>query len=48
MEYKIIEKPAFTVVGVSKRVPLQFEGVNTEILKLAQSITSVNAGLKIM
>ena len=40
MEYKIIEKPAFTVVGVSKRVPLQFEGVNTEILKLAQSITS--------
>lgn len=39
MEYKIIEKPAFTFAGVSKRVPLQFEGVNNEILKLAQSIT---------
>lgn len=34
MEYKIIEKPAFTFAGVSKRVPLQFEGVNNEILKL--------------
>ncbi len=39
MEYKIIEKPAFIFAGVSKRVPLQFEGVNNEILKLAQSIT---------
>ena len=39
MEYKIIEKPAFTFAGVSKRVPLQFEGVNNAILKLAQSIT---------
>lgn len=40
MEYKIIEKPPFTFAGVSKRVPLQFEGINNEILKLAQSITS--------
>ena len=39
MEYKISEKPAFTFAGVSKRVPLQFEGVNNAILKLAQSIT---------
>jgi AraC family transcriptional regulator len=39
MEYKIIEKPAFNLVGVSKRVPMQFEGVNNEIVKLAQSIT---------
>ncbi len=39
MECKIIEKPAFTFVGVSRRVPLQFEGVNNEILKLAESIT---------
>ena len=39
MEYKIVEKPAFTFAGVSKRVPLQFEGVNNDILKLAQSIT---------
>ena len=39
MEYKIVEKPAFTFADVSKRVQLQFEGVNNDILKLAQSIT---------
>lgn len=39
MEYKIVEKPPFKFAGVSKRVPMQFEGVNLEILKLAQSIT---------
>lgn len=39
MEYRIIDKPAFHLVGVSKRVPMQFEGVNQEIVKLAQSIT---------
>lgn len=39
MNFRIEEKPAFNLVGVSKRVPLQFEGVNNEILKLAMSIT---------
>ena len=39
MDYKIVEMPAFAFAGVSKRVPMQFEGVNNEILKLAQSIT---------
>lgn len=39
MEFRIVEKPAFNLVGVSKRVPMQFEGVNNEIVKLAQSIT---------
>lgn len=39
MECKIVQKPAFYFAGVSKRVPLQFEGVNHEIVKLAQSIT---------
>lgn len=39
MEFRIEDKPAFTLVGVSKRVPMQFEGVNNEIVKLAQSIT---------
>lgn len=39
MEFRIAEKPAFNLVGVSKRVPMQFEGVNNEIVKLAQSIT---------
>jgi len=39
MEYRIEEKPAFNLVGVSKRVPMQFEGINNEIVKLALSIT---------
>jgi len=39
MDYKVIDKAAFNFVGVSKRVPMQFEGVNQEIVKLAQSIT---------
>lgn len=39
MEYKIVEQPAFNLVGVSKRVSMQFEGVNNAILELAQSIT---------
>lgn len=39
MEYRIVDMPAFNLVGVSKRVPMQFEGVNQEIVKLAESIT---------
>lgn len=39
MEFRIENKPAFNLVGISKRVPMQFEGVNNEIVKLAQSIT---------
>src|SRR5690606_18722419 len=39
MEFRIEEKPAFSFVGVSKRVPMQFEGVNNAIVELAQSIT---------
>ncbi|MTW85728.1 helix-turn-helix domain-containing protein [Virgibacillus dakarensis] len=39
MEFRIEEKPAFNLVGISKRVPMQFEGINNEIVKLAESIT---------
>lgn len=39
MEFRIVDKPAFNLVGVSKRVPMQFEGINNEIVKLAESIT---------
>ena len=39
MEFRIVDKPAFNLVGVSKRVPMQFEGINQEIVKLAESIT---------
>src|SRR5690606_42061561 len=39
MDYKIVEKGPFKIVGMKKRVPIQFEGVNEEIVKLAESIT---------
>lgn len=39
MECRIEEKPAFYLAGVAKRVPMQFEGVNSAIVELAQSIT---------
>ncbi len=39
MEFRLEEKPAFHLVGVSKRVPMQFEGINQEIVELAESIT---------
>lgn len=39
MDYRIERKDPFKIVGVKKRVPIQFEGVNQEIVKLAESIT---------
>lgn len=39
MEVRIKEMPAFKIAGVSRRVPMQFEGVNDEIVELAESIT---------
>lgn len=39
MDYRIQQKEAFKIAGVKKRVPMQFEGENQEIIKLAQSIT---------
>lgn len=40
VEFRIVEKPAFNFVGVIKRVPMQFEGVNNAIVELAKSITN--------
>src|SRR5690625_2859240 len=37
MEYRIEKKDSFKIVGVKKRVAIQFEGESQEILKLAQS-----------
>ena len=39
MKYRIEEKPAFYLAGVSRRVSMQFEGVNDEIVELAYSIS---------
>lgn len=41
MNYKIEEKESFKIVGVKKRVPIIFNGVNLEIKKMAESITQV-------
>ena len=39
MDVKLIEKPAFQIVGVSQKVPLQYQGENQAIMELAQRIT---------
>ena len=39
MEVKIVEKPAFKLIGVQKRVKQQYEGVNQEILDFTYTIT---------
>ncbi len=39
MEYRIVEKEAFQIVGLKKRVALIYEGVNPEIAALWQSLT---------
>lgn len=39
MEYRIQEMPAFRFAGVAARVPMQFEGENPAIARLAESIT---------
>jgi len=39
MEFKLITKPAFNLVGVTATAPIQFEGVNPKIQALAESIT---------
>src|SRR5699024_5914887 len=39
MDFTIIEKPPFKIVGVKKRVSIQFSGESKEIIELAKSIT---------
>ncbi|HIY80053.1 MAG TPA: GyrI-like domain-containing protein [Candidatus Olsenella excrementavium] len=39
MECRIVDKPAFRFAGVTARVPMQFEGENPSIARLAGSIT---------
>ncbi|TFD94410.1 AraC family transcriptional regulator [Jeotgalibacillus sp. R-1-5s-1] len=39
MNYRIVEKDAFRVIGLKKRVPIVFEGVNPEIEKMWKSLT---------
>lgn len=40
MEFKIEKKEKFNIVGVTKKVPIQFTGENNAIIDLAKSITN--------
>lgn len=49
MNYRIVEKGPFKVVGFKKRVPIIFEGVNPEIAKMTALLTpEIVAQLKAM
>jgi AraC family transcriptional regulator len=39
MNYRIVDKDAFRIVGLHKRVPIQFHGVNPHIAEMAQQLT---------
>jgi AraC family transcriptional regulator len=39
MNYRIVEKEAFHIVGIMNRVPVVFQGVNPEIAALAATLT---------
>lgn len=39
MNYRIIEKGPFKLIGFKKRVPIIFEGVNSEIAKMTELLT---------
>lgn len=38
MNYRIVEKEAFHIIGIKKRVPIVFSGVNTEIAAMWKSL----------
>lgn len=38
MNYRIVEKEAFSIIGIMKRVPIIFSGVNPEIASMYQSL----------
>ncbi|MCD1260002.1 AraC family transcriptional regulator [Paenibacillus athensensis] len=39
MKYRLVDKPAFRIVGLMKRVPIVFHGVNPAIAQMWQSLT---------
>ena len=38
MNYRIVEKEPFRIIGIMKRVPIQFHGVNSEIESMWKSL----------
>lgn len=45
MNYRLVEKEAFRIVGLKKRVNLVFHGVNPEIAEMAKSLDPETIGL---
>lgn len=43
MQYRIVEKAAFRIVGVMRRVPIVFEGVNPEIAAMRRQLNEGEA-----
>lgn len=41
MNYRIVEKEALGIIGIKKRVPIIFNGVNPEIASMWQSLNDV-------
>lgn len=39
MDYRIVEKPKFNIIGFKKQVSLQFNGINLQIESLAKKLT---------
>lgn len=39
LNYRIVEKEAFRIIGIKKRVPIIFNGVNSEIASMWKSLT---------
>ncbi|MDQ0062611.1 AraC family transcriptional regulator [Paenibacillus harenae] len=42
MDYRIVEKSEFWIIGLKKRVPLIYHGVNPEIAAMAQTLTEAD------
>ena len=42
MDYRIVEKEAFKIVGLKKRITLIFEGVNHQMDSVLQGLTAEN------
>ncbi|OZQ62410.1 AraC family transcriptional regulator [Paenibacillus sp. VTT E-133280] len=42
MNYRIVEKESFRIVGITKKVPIQFNGVSSEIASMWKGLTSLD------
>ncbi len=40
MEYRIVEKPTFSIIGIHDRIPLLYEGMNMEVVRMWESLSA--------